>query len=240
MEGVQICTMFWWTVYSQRLCLCRHVWKASRHLENDVMSAKKRVASHRTCVFDAGTCVVCNVFALVVLQQVFESSSFLSDAQIKPDHAPHLHAPLRAPRLVCVRLEMRSCLFLNGVADTLNCFRTVSRQTVLPVSANNLLYLLDARLGHFSDPFLDFSALLWGLPVAPAVRQENHVDVTLFQASGHLLDTRAKSSLFSVDGLERLAAGHVSTQAIRCHELTTTIPVSSNQQPGHNKSLACW
>ena len=138
MEAVQICTMFWWIVYSQRLC--RHVWKSSRHLENDVMSAKKRVASHRTCVFDAGTCVVCHVFALVVLQQVFESSSFLSAAQIKPDHAPHIHAPLRAPRLVCVRLEMRSCLSFERCGGHLqllshglptNCLNCLGQQPVV-------------------------------------------------------------------------------------------------------------
>ena len=232
MEAVQICTMFWWTVYSQRLC--RHVWKSSRHLENDVMRAKKRVASHRTCVFDAGTCVVCHVFALVVLQQVFESSSFLSAAQIK------LHAPLRAPRLVCVRLEMRTCLFLKGVADAFNCFRTVSRQTVLPVSANNLLYLLDARLGHFSDRFSIFPSCFGIFRLHPQYAKKITSMSPSFKRPAICLTQGPSHLRFSVDGFERLAAGHVSTQAIRCHELTTTIPVSSNQQPGNNNSLACW
>ena len=77
-------------------------------------------------------------------------------------------------------------------------FRMVPRHTV---GHEPMLYLLEARLGHFLDPFPNFSVLFGDLSFAPAVCHRCHVHVTLVWPS-----------LSSVNGVERLATGHVDTQ----------------------------
>ena len=105
---------------------------------------------------------------------------------------------------------------------------------VICLGQEPILYLLDARLGHFSDPFLDVPLSCFAIFRLPAVLPECHDHFTFFQACGHLLDTGLWPFPSSMDGVEGLAAGHVSTR-----HLTTTNPFPSDQQPCHLNLLEC-